>query len=56
MKLYQLTEKETALLLQALCVARRHDMDECDGINEKSYRRLFNTIVQQHDLQQEVDA
>lgn len=56
MKLYQLTDTETALLLQALCIARRHDMTEGDGINEKPYLRLFNTIVQQHDLQQEVEA
>ena len=56
MKLYQLTDQETALLLQALCIARRHDMAEGDGRDEKRYLRLFNTIVQQHDLQREVDA
>lgn len=56
MKLYQLTDQETALLLQALCIARRHDMTEGDDSNDKRYLRLFNTIVQQHDLQQEVQA
>ena len=49
MKLYQLTDRETALLLEALSIAAHHS--DTTGTDPEKFRKLFSTIVAQHDLQ-----
>lgn len=49
MKLYQLTDHETALLLEALSIASCNA--HTTGTEPDKFQRLFRTIVQQHDLQ-----
>ena len=49
MKLYQLTDHETSLLLEALSIASCNA--HTTGTKPDKFQRLFRTIVQQHDLQ-----
>lgn len=50
MKRYQLTDRETALMLEALNIAVHH-AEDTTGTNPEHFRKLFATIVAQHDLQ-----